>query len=92
MADALLARGHRAVLDSVFGDPLLQGVGYLAPEAEPGVVRQTWDEALGMLRHRENAAEIAALGAADPDTLTESEVERLKSLVETRNAFHGTEP
>ena len=92
VADALLARGHRAVLDSVFGDPLLQGVGYLAPEAEPGVVRQTWDEALGMLRHRENAAEIAALGAADPDTLTESEVERLKSLVETRNAFHDTEP
>ena len=45
-----------------------------------------------MLRHRENAAEIAALGAADPDTLTESEVERLKSLVETRNAFHDTEP
>jgi DNA primase len=92
VVDALEACGHGAVLDSVFGDPLLQGVGYLAPEAEPQAIRRTWDEALGMLRHRENAAEIAALGAAGPETLTESEVERLKALVESRNALHDMEP
>jgi DNA primase len=92
VADALLTRGHGAMLDTVFGDPLLLGVGYLAPEAERETIRRTWDEAMAMLRQREKAAEIAALGAADPDTLTESEVERLKALVESRNALHDSEP